>query len=330
VTATRQPGTCITAAHPQGANPTTADSKEPALKIHPITSLFPMLSEGELLDLAGSIRTEGQLEDIVVDADGVLLDGRNRLAACEIAGVEPRFTTYTGSNPTALIFSKNIFRRHLSKGQQAVITVVARSFSGHSLRREAKIHGLSRSRLPAANVVLTYSRELAEQVRIGALSLDNAYNTVSESKVRAAALQKQYDHLREHAPDLAEQVTESQITLADATAAVNERLETERLRQYVINADTMRLADGDTTPPLAELVERGDITWPEAHQRAEEFAARRRDTIQRSRQALHLIAENWTAIQDLAARPDTPYARDILDGLAPETRTLAQRPTTFA
>ncbi|MFH8626551.1 plasmid replication/partition related protein [Streptomyces vietnamensis] len=289
-----------------------------------------MLSQGELLDLAESIRTEGQHEDIVLDADGVLLDGRNRLAACEIAGVEPRFTTYTGSDPTALIFSKNMFRRHISKGQEAMITVMACSFSGHSLRNLAKLHGLSRSRLSAANVVLKHSPDLAEQVRIGTLSLDNAYNTVAERKVRAATVQKQYDHLREHAPDLAEQVTESEITLADATGALNERLETERLRQYVITADTVRLADGDTTPPLAELVERGDITWPEAHQRAEEFAVHRRDTIQRSRHALHLIAEHWTAVQDLAARPDTPFARDILDGLAPEARSLAQALITLA
>ncbi|WP_411070908.1 plasmid replication/partition related protein [Streptomyces sp. cmx-4-25] len=289
-----------------------------------------MLSQGELLDLAESIRTEGQHEDIVLDVNGVLLDGRNRLAACEIAGVEPRFTTYTGSDPTALIFSKNLFRRHLSKGQEAMITVMACSFSGHSLRDLAKLHGLSRSRLSAANVVLKHSPDLAEQVRTGTLSLDNAYNTVAERKARAAALQKQYDHLREHAPDLAEQVTESKITLADATTALNERLETERLRQHVITADTIRIADGDTTPPLAELVERGNITWSEAHQRAEEFAVRRRDTIQRSRQALHLIAEHWTAVQDLATRPDTPYAHEILDGLAPGVRSLAQALITLA
>ncbi|MEU4100260.1 ParB/RepB/Spo0J family partition protein [Streptomyces tanashiensis] len=290
--------------------------------------MFPLLSQEELLDLAESIKTEGQHKDIVLDANGVLLDGRNRLAACEIAGVEPRFTTYTGNNPTALIFSNNVFRRHISKGQQAVITAMACSVSGHSLRDLAKFHGLSRSRLSAANVVLKYSRELAEQVRIGALSLDNAYNAVSEGKARAAALQEKYDRLRELAPDLAEQVTESQITLADATATLNERLEMEQLRQYVIDTDAIRQADGDTTPPLAELVERGDITWPEAHQRAEEFTVHRRDTIQRSRQALRLIAENWTAIQDLAARPGTRYAQEVIDGLTTEARALVKELTS--
>ncbi|MGA5879516.1 hypothetical protein ACPC3D_27450 [Streptomyces cellulosae] len=43
-----------------------------------------------------------------------------------------------------------------------------------------------------------------------------------------------------------------------------------------------------------------------------------------------MIAENWAAVQDLAARPDTPYRRDILDALTPEARSLVQNLTTLA
>lgn len=303
---------------------------EHTLKIHPVANIFPMLTPDELLDLAESIKTEGQRNDIVLDTDGTILDGRNRLAACQIAGIEPHFTTYTGSNSARLIISSNVHRRHISKGQQAMITVIACSLSGHSLRDLAKLHSLSRSRLSAANVVLKHDPDLAEQVRNGTLSLDTAHDTVLESKARAAALQKQHDRLREHAPDLVERITEGHVTLEEAAAALDQRLETQRVRQYVIDTDTVRLADGDTTPPLAELVDRGDITWPEAHQRAEEFIVQRQDTIHRTRQALHLIAENWTTVQRLAARPDTPYTRDVLDGLTPETRTLTEALITQA
>jgi ParB-like chromosome segregation protein Spo0J len=49
--------------------------------------LFPMLADDELEELAADIK--GLLQRIVLDAEGRVLDGRNRLAACEIAGVEP-------------------------------------------------------------------------------------------------------------------------------------------------------------------------------------------------------------------------------------------------
>jgi len=40
---------------------------------------------------------------IVRTSDGVVLDGRNRLKACEIAGIDPRFEVYEGSNPVGFI-----------------------------------------------------------------------------------------------------------------------------------------------------------------------------------------------------------------------------------
>ncbi|MBO3674004.1 plasmid replication/partition related protein [Streptomyces sp. NEAU-YJ-81] len=289
-----------------------------------------MLSTDELHDLAESIKTEGQHEAIVLTADGVLLDGRNRLAACEIAGVEPRFATYTGSDPKGLVLAHNLRRRHISKGQQAMIVAMARSFSEHSLRHHAKLHSVSLTRLSNAATVLKHHPHLAEQVRVGNLSLDAAYSTVRELQARAAEIQAQHDRLREHASDLAEQVTEGLLTLDDAIAALDQRQHEEQLRQSVHHTDALRRADGDPAPPLAQLVERGDITWEQPHERAEQFRVHRQNAIQQAQQALRVIAENWAAVQDLAARPDTPYQRDILDGLTPEARSLVQNLTTLA
>ncbi|MFF9473252.1 plasmid replication/partition related protein [Streptomyces roseolus] len=329
MTAIQQPSAHTTEAHLQSADPTAADSKEPALKIHPAADIFPMLSEDELLDLAESIKNEGIRKAIVLDSDGVLLDGRNRLAACEIAGVEPRFTTYAGDNPRAFILSSNVYRRHLSKGQQAMITAMACSVSGHSLRDLAKTHSLSRTRLSAANVVLTHSPELAEQVRVGAYPLDAAYDIARENKAKAAAFQEKRDRLSKQAPDLAQLVTEGHLTLDEAITTLEERQEDNRIRKQIADADELRLADGHTSPPLAQLAERGDITWHQANQRAEEFLARRQEAIDRAQQSLQLIAESWTAVQDLAARPGTQLTRDILGGLVPEVRLLAQRLITL-
>jgi ParB-like chromosome segregation protein Spo0J len=54
---------------------------------HPAADLFPFMSDDELAELAVDIRAHGLLEPIVL-LDGLVLDGRNRLRACEAAGVD--------------------------------------------------------------------------------------------------------------------------------------------------------------------------------------------------------------------------------------------------
>lgn len=89
------------------------------MSIHPIAALFPMMADDELADLAADIKAHGLVHPIVTDATGkVLIDGRNRLAACELAGVTPRFEPMAGQDPAAFIFSTNLARRDLNKGQK--------------------------------------------------------------------------------------------------------------------------------------------------------------------------------------------------------------------
>ena len=48
---------------------------------HPYADRFPMLPEDELQRLAEDIRENGQRSPIMVSLDGLILDGKNRLAA---------------------------------------------------------------------------------------------------------------------------------------------------------------------------------------------------------------------------------------------------------
>lgn len=195
-----------------------------------------MLSEHELYDLAESIKTDGLLLPIVLDPDGVLLDGRNRLAACELAGVEPRFSTYTDTDQTAFIILCNVRRRNLSEGQRAMIHAMVLSRSGQSLRTHAKQHALSRSRLSLANTVLKHSPDLAEQVRNGTLPLDAAHDDVRRRKAEAEAIQAKHTHLLRYAPDLAVQVTEGHLTLDNAAQVLGQRKEAIRQDQQHMTA----------------------------------------------------------------------------------------------
>jgi len=52
--------------------------------------------------------------------DGTGLDGRNRLRACEKAGVEPHFESFDGLDPEGFVISENVTRRHLTAGQRGM------------------------------------------------------------------------------------------------------------------------------------------------------------------------------------------------------------------
>lgn len=87
---------------------------------HPLAELFPMMTGGELKELAADIAANG-LRDNIWRYEGKVLDGRNRLAACELADVDPRFQDYTGSDPLGFVISKNLHRRHLTESQRAAV-----------------------------------------------------------------------------------------------------------------------------------------------------------------------------------------------------------------
>ena len=88
------------------------------LVVHEAATLFPMMPEEELVELGNGILNEGQKVKITTK-DGVLLDGRNRLLACERVGVTPEFEEYEGDDPAALIHALNILRRNLTPKQRA-------------------------------------------------------------------------------------------------------------------------------------------------------------------------------------------------------------------
>ena len=92
------------------------------MKVHPAAEAFPMLARDALAELANSIRTNGLREPIVTH-DGLLVDGRNRLAACTLAGVEPTFIDYDGDLDDLVnwIVDKNVHRRHLTTSQRAMV-----------------------------------------------------------------------------------------------------------------------------------------------------------------------------------------------------------------
>lgn len=84
------------------------------MKIHPSLNIIPLMDKDEM-------KKNGLRMPIIVDASGVLIDGRCRLMACELAGIPPRFRTLPeGEDPLSWIYSTNISRQSRSKSQIAI------------------------------------------------------------------------------------------------------------------------------------------------------------------------------------------------------------------
>jgi len=94
---------------------------------HEYANIFPMMSPIDINEMAESIKANG-LYDSITTLEGKILDGRNRYQACSIAGVEPRFEEFTGTDPLDWVIAHNLTRRHLDINQRAMSGAMAAQF----------------------------------------------------------------------------------------------------------------------------------------------------------------------------------------------------------
>jgi ParB-like chromosome segregation protein Spo0J len=150
-------GTASSAKRGDGTGPSTPKDSGPAVDVrslpaHPAAASFPLMSHDELNELAESLRTNGLQAPIVIadiDSQWVVLDGRNRLRACALAGVVPTWRVWTGSDAIAFIISANIERRHLTPGQRALIAAELAETKVADARARKGVRTDLRAKLPA-------------------------------------------------------------------------------------------------------------------------------------------------------------------------------------
>lgn len=161
------------------------------LSVHPVAEMFPMLGKVELKELAGDIAANGLQQAIMIQG-GVLLDGRNRLLACEMSGVKPEYREYEGTNLVAFIIGANIHRRHLTESQRAMVAVkLANMRQGErtdkepspnsgkvSQKQAAALLNVGVSSVQDAKLIERESPELAEQVMSGETTIHAAKETL--------------------------------------------------------------------------------------------------------------------------------------------------------
>lgn len=207
------------------------------MKHHPIADVWPMMDEAKLNELADDIRKNGQLVPVWL-YEGKILDGRNRWAACKIAGVEPTTKEYTGDEPTAFAVSLNDRRRHMGKSALAAVAAeLEPHFAADAKRRQirkpktdsvkekvpeqrrpqareeaAKSVGVNDRYVSDAKKVKTEAPEVFERLKAGKITLQDAKREVAK---------KPTDDWRQDERDRQVQVQDGITVVANAAADKN-------------------------------------------------------------------------------------------------------------
>ena len=259
--------------------------------VHPHAEFYPLLDDDALQALAEDIRENGLLDPVTVTEDGVLLDGRNRLRACELVGIEPATAIFEGDDIGAFVRSKNM-RRHQPVGSLAMSTALSMVEDG--LRKDGKwAYGATNStqvessgfkaRLSEAGTVLDWMPEVAPRVVSGELPLKVAYQQAKDAR-NAGDAEKQR-----------------------AAIEANRKREAT-IRERNLNNERLAVLTKEASPFLVQ-VEAGDMSIAAAHAAHLADTARMREEAAQAKriaeQDARILSEGMVAFQFL----ESPQAR---------------------
>lgn len=239
------------------------------LPVHPAADLFPMLDDTELRELADDIAANGLHEPLWVwDDPGrgpVLLDGRNRLAACKLAGVRPATRAYIGDDPVSFVISENVRRRHLTAMQKAGVAVRALPlYEAQTNATEARRKSTSLQVVgsvedsTSTEAALPQSQSAESPPRRRPQSRDKAAKTAGTSGRSVA----QYKRIAEQAPDLLAKVDSGELSGDRAERIIRDRIaERARIEQARKEAEAqpeptrVDIRHGDFREVLADVAD---------------------------------------------------------------------------
>jgi protein gp37 len=189
--------------------------------VHPWADKFPMMTDDEYEGLVASAQAGGWLNPVVINRDGVLIDGRNRLTASidERVGLDvPVQILGDEVDEVAFIIDANLHRRSLTAGQRALIgaeyKVLEAEKATQRLIESGRNHGRGKGKEtcpdPIEQPVTGQSRDLAAaKVGVSGKSVDKAELVLAEPdladavRTGATALEPAYQEARKRKEDAA-------------------------------------------------------------------------------------------------------------------------------
>lgn len=157
-------------------------SEPNAIAIHPAAELFPLLAGTELQALADDIQEHGLLQPVVL-YEGAVLDGRNRVAACRLAGVQVATVEWDGmGDPADFVVSVNLKRRHLDESQRALVAGRLKVYH-EAAAAERRRAGLRRGADPPVRANLPEREDEGRAREVAARALNVSARSVEHASV---------------------------------------------------------------------------------------------------------------------------------------------------
>lgn len=232
-------------------------------KIHPVAALFPMMTDAELEELAEDIEKHGLCQPIVLNRDeSTVIDGRNRLRACQIAGantgedylVTTALPEMTEGEILDYVISANLHRRHLSAGQKAALAYKLKPMYAEAAKKRQREHGGTAPGKPKETLVAN-SPQVSEHER---KSREQAAKAVGSSGRSVS----DFEAIKKEAPDLAEKVENNEMTLNAATKERKKRQEPKKPVLTPTSSSPTHDAATSTQEDVPTPARRGKIDSP--------------------------------------------------------------------
>lgn len=114
-----------------------------------------------------------------------VLDGRRRLRACRIAGIEPDVIVVEPKDPVAYVLSLNLHRRHLSTSQKSIVAAKARGIHDKAAKARMKaggrVHKDEKGQIKSSDPSNGQSRDTAGvALGVSGASVDRATNVLKK------------------------------------------------------------------------------------------------------------------------------------------------------
>jgi hypothetical protein len=184
--------------------------KENEIEFHDIASVFPMMKEKDLANLASDIKKNG-LQNKIILYENKILDGRNRYKACLMAGVPIEFDKYQDNNPITYVISVNAHRRHLNQSMRAVAASrVANMRQGERTDLEPSVDVRNVTSQAEAAKELDVSERMIQTVKAIERDAPEMIKNIEDGDITVTAAAKEIKHRKKKKAD-AESVKVSEI-----------------------------------------------------------------------------------------------------------------------